>query len=156
MKLLVRIDREHDFKVFGVDEPLQQPPAILVLRLIQHGSPHVPDVRVNRIAEHQQLDDRNEQREEQRRWVANDVDDFLAGNGSDALHGSGKGHAFSPGCDVRPENSLKGPGLLGQLYGLCPSSSGRLFVLPGIKLLIRALVASCTLTFSLDRIYGAA
>ena len=65
-------------EVLGVHEAPEQGAALLRLRLVEDHGVDVADVRINRVAEHEQLDDRDEEREEQRHRIAENVQEFLA------------------------------------------------------------------------------
>ena len=52
------VDDLDDVEVLGVLEHLQQLPALLRARQVEDRGPHVADVRVDGVAEHEQLDDR--------------------------------------------------------------------------------------------------
>ena len=56
---------------------LEQRPALLGAGLVEDDGADVADVGVDGVAEHEQLDDRDEQREEQRLRVAQDVETSL-------------------------------------------------------------------------------
>src|SRR5207245_7704388 len=55
----------------------------------------IAHIRVDGVAEHQQLEDGNEQREEQRRRVADDMKDFLTAHRGDPLKRTGVEHGFT-------------------------------------------------------------
>ena len=54
-----------DLERLGALKALQQSVAFLRAGLIPNDRTNVPDVRVDRVTEHEHLDDRNEQREEE-------------------------------------------------------------------------------------------
>ena len=84
-------------------ELLQQPAALLRAGVVHINRPDVPHVGINRIAEHEQLADGNEEREEQRLRVAKDMQQFLAGDGEGALQGEGGEHGLNVACTLRPQ-----------------------------------------------------
>ena len=79
-----------DAKVLGVLERPKQAAALLGLAEIEDDGRNVADVGVDRVAEHEQFQHRDEQREEQRRRVAEDVQEFLAGHGDHPLPGEAR------------------------------------------------------------------
>ena len=73
--------------------------------LVQDHGADVADVGVDGVAEHEHFHDRHEEREEQRRRVAEDVQHFLARDGDDALEGE-VGHGSGGLQDLLPIGGL--------------------------------------------------
>ena len=79
----------NDAKCFGVDEAVEQLPALHGAIFIEDDHRHVFDVVIERVAERDHLDERREKHEEERHRVAQDDDEFLEKNSAKAAEEDG-------------------------------------------------------------------
>jgi hypothetical protein len=83
------LDLLHDAKGFGVDELLDELPALDRAVLVEHHHGHVLHVHVEREPEGHDLDERRKEHEEERGRVAEDDREFLEENGFEPAHITG-------------------------------------------------------------------
>ncbi len=82
------LDVADDAECLGVDEAIDELPALDRAVFVQDDHGHVFDVVIERVAERDHLDQRREEHEEKRERIAQDADEFLEENGAEAAEGA--------------------------------------------------------------------